>query len=64
VSSVKKVNLDLFGLDSNAYSLMSVFRRQARKEKWSKEEITIVITECKGGDYDHLLQTLIAHCEQ
>lgn len=28
----KTVNLDLVGIDSNAYSIMGAFRRQARRE--------------------------------
>jgi len=59
----KKVKLTLVGLDGNAYFLMGAFYRQARKEGWTKVEIDEVLTECKSGDYDHLLQTLMAHCE-
>jgi len=59
----KKVKLTLVGLDGNAFSLMGTFKSQARKEGWTKEEIDEVIKECTSSDYDHLLQTLIAHCE-
>ena len=59
----KKVKLDLVGLDGNAFVLMGTFAEQARREGWTKAEINKVLTECKSGDYDHLLQTLIAHCE-
>jgi hypothetical protein len=58
----KKVTLTLVGLDGNAFGLMATFKRQALKEGWSKEEIDEVIKECQSGDYDHLLQTLIEHC--
>lgn len=60
----KTVNLTLEGLDGNAYSLMGAFQRQAKKEKWSQEEIKQVLDECKSSDYDHLLQTLIAHTNE
>ncbi len=60
----KTVSLTLVGLDGNAYSLMGAFQHQAKKEGWSKEEIDDVLTECKSGDYNHLLQTLVAHCEE
>lgn len=60
---MKKVSLNLEGLDGNAFSLMGAFRRQARKEGWTPEEITAVLNECTKGDYDHLLQTLIGVTE-
>jgi hypothetical protein len=56
----KKVNLNLVGLDGDAFALMGAFQRQARKEQWTPEEIKTVIDECQTGDYDHLLQTLVA----
>jgi len=59
----KKINLNLVGLDGNAFSIMGAFQKQARKEGWSKEEIDAVITEMQSGDYNHLLQTAMAHCE-
>lgn len=59
----KKVTLNLVGQDSNAFALMGVFYRQARREGWTKEEIDSVIKECTSGDYDHLLTTLMDHCE-
>lgn len=58
----KKIKLKLVGLDGNAFSLMGAFQRQARKEKWSPEEIKEVLDECMSGDYDHLLSTLAKHC--
>ena len=59
----KKIKLDLVGLDDNAFSLMGAFSRQARREHWTKEEIDEVINEAKSGDYDHLLCTLMDHCD-
>jgi hypothetical protein len=59
----KKVQLELVGLDGNAFSLMGAFQRQARREGWSREEIDQVLEECQSGDYDHLLCTLIEVCE-
>jgi len=57
----KKINLNLEGLDGNAFFLMGAFQKQARKEDWKKEEIKEVLDECRKGDYNHLLQTLIKH---
>ncbi len=59
----KTVNLDLAGHDGNAFALMGVFQRQAKRENWTPEEIDAVMEEAKSDDYDHLLQTLILHCE-
>ena len=59
--NTKKINLDLAGLDGNAFSLMGEFSHQAKKEGWSKEEIDAVLKECQNGDYDNLLRVLIAH---
>ncbi len=57
----KKINLELEGLDGNAFALMGAFQKQARREDWSPEEIKEVLDEAKDGDYNHLLQTLIKH---
>ncbi len=59
----KKISLTLVGLDGNAFSLMGAFKRQAQREGWSDVEIGIVLDEAMEGDYDHLLATLIDHCE-
>jgi len=59
----KRVTLDLVGLDGNAFVLLGTFSRQARREGWSPEEIAEVRSEATSGDYDHLLQTLVTHCE-
>ena len=58
----KTVNLSLVGQDGNAFNLMGLFQRQARKEEWTKEEIDCVLDECKTGDYNHLLVTLMEYC--
>lgn len=59
----KKVNLELVGLDGNAFFLLGKFQQEARRQGWSAQEIQTVMTEAQSGDYDHLLQTLIAHTE-
>ena len=63
MTTTKKVNLDLVGLDGNAFALMSAFRSQAKKEGWSSDEIKEVTDKCMSGNYDHLLQTLMCVCE-
>ena len=59
----KCVEMDLVGLDGNAFVLMGAFSRNAKKQGWTKDEIDQVINECKSGDYDHLLSTLITYTE-
>ena len=59
----KTVNLNLIGVNGNAFMIMGVFRKQARNEGWSQDEIDTVITEAKSGDYNHLLATIENHCE-
>ena len=59
----KKVNLELVGLDGNAFSLLGAFQRQARKEGWAKPEIDEVMKDATSGDYDHLLYVLNEHCD-
>lgn len=62
-TTAKKITLDLDGMDGNAFAVMGAFSKQARREGWTPEEIKSVLDEAKGGDYDHLLQTIMAHCE-
>lgn len=59
----KYVKLQLWGLDGNAFSLLEAFRSQARKEKWSEEDISKVLTEARSSDYNHLVATLDSHCK-
>jgi len=57
----KTLNIELVGTDGNAFALMGAFRRQAKRERWSEEEIQQVLEEAKSKDYAHLLSTLTAH---
>lgn len=59
----KTVDLDLEGVNGNAFAIMGVFQRQARREGWTSQEIQLVLTEAKSSDYDHLLATILLHCE-
>ncbi len=59
----KTVNLELVGLDGNAFALIGAFQKQARKEGWTPEEIKAVRDEAMNGNYDHMLATLVEHCD-
>jgi len=59
----KTVNLDLVGVNGNAFMIMGIFKLQAKKEGWTKQEIDLVMKEAKSSNYDHLLATITNHCE-
>lgn len=59
----KTVNLDLVGTDGNAFVIMAVFKKQAQREGWKKEEIEAVLNEATSKDYYHLLATIDNHCK-
>lgn len=59
---MKTVNLNLVGVNGNAFSIMGAFSQQAKKEKWTPQEIKIVLDEAMSGDYNHLLTTISKHC--
>lgn len=54
--------IDLSGPDGNAVALMGIFQKQAKREGWSVHDINLVIAECMSTDYNHLCETLKAHC--
>lgn len=60
---MKTVTLDLTTVDGNAFSLMGAFSRQARREKWTQEEIKVITDKCMSGNYDNLVATLCEVCE-
>ena len=57
----KKIDLELIGLDGNAFFIMGSFSKQAKKEGWEESEIKEVLDECKKGNYDHILQTIMKY---
>ena len=58
----KTVNLDLTTIDSNIFAIFGAFSRQARREKWTQQEIDAVLEEAKSGDYDHAIATISEYC--
>jgi hypothetical protein len=59
---IKQVKLRLIGIDGNAFSVLGAFRRQAKKENWTSEEIDAVCDEAQTGNYAHLLVTIMKYC--
>ena len=60
----QRVKLQLASVSANSVNLIEAFQAQAFKEGWTKEEVGIVLDECKLGNYDHLLCTLMKYCEE
>jgi hypothetical protein len=58
----KTVNLNLVGLNSDAYSIINAFKRQAQEEGWTEEEIEEVITKARSGNYAHFISTIDDYC--
>lgn len=63
MNTQKKVKLTLVGLDGNAFSILGAFQRAAKRQGWTREEISEVRKEAMSGDYDHLLCTIMDHCD-
>ena len=59
----RTVNFNLIGQDGNAFFLLGAWRKQARRDGWSSEDIDKVINEATSGGYNHLISTLAAHSE-
>lgn len=59
----KTVDLNLVGVNGNAFMIMGVFKKQTKKEDWTQQEIDLVLTEAKSADYNYLLTTTENHCE-
>ena len=59
----KKVKIDLSECGANAFGLLAVFSKTARKQGFDKQWVDSVLDEAKSGDFDHLLQTLMKHSE-
>lgn len=57
----KTVDMEIEGLDGNAFAIMGAFRKNARRQGWTDAEIKIVLDEMQSGDYDNLLQVLIKY---
>ena len=60
----KKVKGSIDGVDGNAIFLLAYFRKQAKNQGWSDDEIRLVSTEAKSGDYQNLIRVLDDHFEE
>lgn len=62
MSKVKypQVNVSLIGHDGNAFSIMGRVMRAMKDAKIPNDAIKAFQDEAMNGDYDHLLQTVMA----
>ncbi len=60
----KKAKCRLVGVDGNAFSIMGHFSYCAKQSGWTKDEIDLVMKEAKSSNYEHLLATIAAHCDE
>jgi hypothetical protein len=51
----------LVGEDGNAFMILGLCQKAARRAGWSPEKIAAVMDEMKAGDYNHLLATAMKH---
>lgn len=45
--------------DGNAFMVIALCQRAARKAGWSKEQIDSVVQDMMSSDYDHVLQVAL-----
>lgn len=55
--------LKIVGEDGNAFNLLALAHRAAKKAGWSKERWEQVQTEATSGNYDTLLAVLMDYFE-
>jgi hypothetical protein len=53
------VHVQLVGQDGNAFVILGLCQRAAKKAGLPEGEIEAFMDEAQSGDYDHLLQTCI-----
>ena len=51
------VRVRLTGKNGNAFNILGLCRRAARKAEVPNDQIMAFMNEAKAGDYDHLLAT-------
>jgi len=61
--NLPKVDCKLSGRDGNAFFIMGRFQGAAKKAGWSQEDIDALMEEAMSSNYDHLLHTIMQHCE-
>jgi len=50
------VDLELVGLDGNAFAIMGAVQRASRHANWPPEAVSALLADMQSDRYDHLLQ--------
>lgn len=53
------VEVNLSGEDGNAFAILGKVQKALKRAGATKEQVSEFFTEATGGDYDHLLQTVM-----
>lgn len=56
-----QINVQLVGLDGNAFSILGRVQKAAKRAGLDKAEIEEYMDEATKGDYNHLLSTTMAY---
>lgn len=60
-TNIFNVDVDLVGKDGNAFMVLGLCQKAARKAGIEDTEINKFLDEAKQGDYDHLLRTCMKY---
>ena len=63
LSGLPRISVKLVGEDGNAYAIMGRVSKAARKAGWTAEQVEILMTEMRSGDYNNLLATAMEYCD-
>jgi hypothetical protein len=55
--------VELIGRDGNAFAILGRALQALREAGWTKEERDAFLAEATGGDYDHMLGTVMKHLD-
>lgn len=64
VARDKPVIVPLVGEDGNAFAILGRCRGAMRRAGWQRAEIDAFMAEVRGGDYNHLLQTVVKYTSE
>lgn len=57
----QKPKLKLTGQDGNAFMVLALAKKAAKKAGWNQLEIDNYLKKATSGDYDHLLHTTMVY---
>lgn len=57
------ITVQLVGADGNAFNVLGICKRAMERAKLPQTEIDAFMTEAMSGDYNHLLQMVMAWFE-